>query len=244
MVKQSTPYRLIASLIAVATMLSACEPSEEKSQMNLDTGIIRIEIEGQRFDAPLRYMYSYGLATHGRWPTPKKEVAKVGALNLSVLLPDLRPYYPEDEARWKERGHGDKLEVLFMKFNGPKEKWGLRNEINIAHEEKFGIYVRAPDNHGLIHYTDANKEPYDAGDKYFATDRQLRISCDSVEPPDSNQKGFYSPSCNVSSNYKHYLDLEYSYALKYLPQWKEIDDKLKALFDKFAQAAASEGSGL
>ena len=57
-------------------------------------------------------MYSYAVATYGRWPTPKKEVAQVDALNLSVLLPDIRPYYKEDDARWKVRGNGDKAEVM------------------------------------------------------------------------------------------------------------------------------------
>lgn len=207
--------------------------------MNLDKGVMRIEIEGHRFDVPLRYKYSYALATYGRWPTPKKEVAQVGALSLSVLLPDMRPYYKEDDAQWKERGHGDKAEVTIAKFQDPKEYWGekgmtMRQEIMAESPH----HKREPDIHGLFHYADANRLPYDNGDDYFSKDRKLKISCSPAQPAEG-VKGFRSPSCRVVSGYRPYLVLEYSYALKYLPQWKEIDDGLKAMFDKFAQAAAT-----
>lgn len=233
----SSPYAfwLVAALFAALVMLIACKPSEEKSQINLDTGVMRIEIDGQRFDVPLRYMYSHALATHGNWPTPKKEVAKVGALNLSVLLPDFRPYYSEDDARWKVRGHGDKAEVSIAKPVGGLTAWhdwyesSLQRTSQLAAEGRF--YANMPDNGGLTHYSEKT------GDRYYAQDgRRLTISCDTAEPPPGFQ-GFYSPSCKVISNYKPGLIFEYYYALKYLPQWKEIDNGMRALFDKFEQSA-------
>ena len=203
--------------------------------MNLDTGKVRIEIEGHRFDVPLRYMYSDALATYGRWPTPKKEVAKVGALSLSVLLPDLRPYYEEDDARWKVKGHGDKVEVSIAKPPGGLPAWhdwyeGSLKRINrLADEGRF--YQRMPNIYGLIHYSRKT------GDSYYAPEgRRLAIDCDPTVPP-QGLEGSWSPSCKTKSNYRPGLVLEYYYALKYLPQWKEIDDNLKTMFDKFAQAA-------
>lgn len=239
-----TPHAfwLAVALFAASVMLTACKPSDQKSQSNLDTGVMRIDIDGHRFDVPLRYMYSYALATYGRWPTPKKEVAQVDALNLSVLLPDMRPYYKEDDIRWKERGNGDKAEVMIAKFRGPKKNWGMR-KMNQEFVAESPHYKREPDVHGLFHYGDANRLPYDNGDRYFylSQDRKLEISCSPAHPAEG-VKGFWSPSCSVVSDYRPYLVLEYSYALKYLPQWKEIDDRMKAMFDKFAQSAQASHS--
>lgn len=227
-------------LVIVSMMLTACELSEEKSERNLEIGVMRIEIGGHRFDVPLRYMYSHALATHGQWPTPKKEVVKVDALNLSVLLPDLRPYYREDDARWKERGHGDKVEVSLAKPVGGLTAWydwyesSLGRTNQLAAEGRF--YNKMADTGGLIHFSEKTS------DRYYAQDgRRLTISCDNAEPPVGLQE-FYSPSCKVRSNYKPGLIVEYYYALKYLPQWKEIDDGLKAMFDKFAQVAQTESA--
>lgn len=236
---------LVTVLLAAATILVACKPSEEKSKMNLDTGVVRVDIDGHRFDVPLRYMYSYAVETYGRWPTPKKEVKKVGALNISVLLPDLRPYYKEDEARWRMRGHGDKAEVMIAKFRGPKENWEKGQSMSRELIEKFisegRFYKKSPDVYDLIHYTDANKEPNDNGDTYFSKNLKLELKCDSIKPP-KGSGDFWSPSCKVTSNYGSGLVLEYYYALKYLPQWKEIDDGLKAMFDIFAQTAQAASS--
>ena len=223
--------------VEMAEKKSLNRPFEEKSQMNLDTGVMRIEVDGHRFDVPLRYKYSYALATYGRWPTPKKEVAQVGALSLSVLLPDMRPYYKEDDAQWKERGHGDKLEVSIAKPVGGMPAWhdwyegSLGRTNRLAAEGRF--YQKMPNVYGLTHFSEKT------GDSYYAQNgRRLTISCDMSKPP-PDWHGFYSPSCKIRSNYRPGLILEYYFGLKYLPQWKEIDDGLKAMFDKFAQAAAT-----
>lgn len=217
---------------------------QERELKNLETEVVRIELAGQSFNIPLRYMYGEAIEKYHRWPTAKKERVKVGALHLSVLLPDMRPYYPEEDARWKVRGHGDRVEVSMMAFRGPSENWGKRNKLNIALIEKFisegRFYKKSNDVYNLTHYTEIHykgleKQPYDAGDTYFAKDRQMEVNCDREKP------GF-SPSCKVKSDYRQDIVLEYYYGIQHLAHWREIDNALKAMFDKFGKAAQSEPS--
>jgi hypothetical protein len=101
-----------------------------------------------------------------------------------------------------------------------------------AAEGKF--YKKEPDIYNLIHFSEKT------GDRYFAKGGQnTAITCDTSEPP-PKWYGFYSPSCKVKSNYQPGLVIEYYYALQYLSQWKEIDDRLKAMFDKFALATQTQ----
>ena len=90
----------------------------EQQKRNLESEVIRIELGGRRYDVPMRYSYGQAIEKHGRWPTAKPERVKVGALTLSMLLPDLKPYFPEDDARWKVKGHGDRLEVDITESGG------------------------------------------------------------------------------------------------------------------------------
>lgn len=242
MMKNIRATSLIAlTLLLVAwltLLLVACGPSaEEKNAMNLETGVVKIEIENHRFDIPLRYMYGQSVETYGRWPTPKKNRVQVGALTLSVLLPDMRPYYKEDDARWKTQGHGERVEVNIAKDVDGWSEWYpslLKRTERYAAEGQF--YKREPDSYGLIHFSERT------GDRYFAQDGQkITITCNTSDPP-PEWNGFYSPGCRIKSNYRPGLVLEYYHALQYLPQWKQINSDLKAMFDKFAQAAQTSST--
>lgn len=143
---------LLLPFFAVA--LTACGLSaEEKNAMNLDTGLVKIEIEGHRFDIPLRYMYGQTIETYDRWPTPKLEREIVGGLSLSVLLPDMRPYYKEDDAKWKVQGHGDRVEVDLTK-GVPRGKLSRKAIFDFAEQGRF--YSSEPDIYGLIHFSEKN----------------------------------------------------------------------------------------
>jgi hypothetical protein len=219
-----------------AVALTACGLSaEEKNAMNLDTGLVKIEIEDHRFDIPLRYMYGQSVETYGRWPTPKSEREQVGGLSLSVLLPDMRPYYKEDDARWKVQGHGERVEVTIAKPVGSWDEWYphmLSETRRFAADGQF--YKKEADIYNLIRFS----EP--TGNSYFAQSGQkIAITCDTSTPP-PKWNGFYSPSCKVKSNYLPGIVIEYYYALNYLNQWKDIDDNLKAMFDKFALATQTQ----
>ena len=58
----------------------------------------------------------------------------------------------------------------------------------------------------------------------------MTITCDKSKP------GLF-PSCRTKSEYRGEIVLEYYYGLDYLPKWNEIDDGLKAMFDRFAENA-------
>lgn len=224
---------VVVIVVLLATLSDGAGSNNAGQEMkNLETEIIRIELADRNFDIPLRYMYGKAKEKYHQWPKAKSERVKVDALSLSVLLPNFRPYYPEDEEQWKVKGHGDRLEVTIMKFRGPPENWQNGIELNkeaVARNAQF--YQRSDDVFGLSHYIAQGN----LNDKYFA--QRLQITCDPASPP-SGWSGDYSPSCFVKSKYIPNVDLEYYYSRKYLRDWKEIDQGLKGLFDKFYQKNA------
>lgn len=210
------------------------QSAPEQQKRNLESELIRIELEGHKYNVPMRYAYGQAIEKHGRWPTAKLERVKVRALALSMLLPDLKPYYPEDDASWKVKGHGDRMEVSIA-YSGGSQGWlhQLRDRY-LGGEEKFA--TRIPDAFGLNRFAVKGME-----DAYFpvGNDLELTISCDQ-KPENLDQENFFSPSCRVKSNYKTGIVLEYTYASKYLPVWRQIDAGIKAIFDLFEQSAAAE----
>lgn len=217
----------LLGLIIAPSLIACGQSAEEKNAMNLDTGLVKIEIEGHRFDIPLRYMYGESIVKHGRWPTPKADRVQVGALSLSVLLPGMRPYYKEDDAKWIVLGHGERVEVDIAK-GVPRGEPSRKLVFDFADQGRF--YKREHDTYGLVHYSEKT------GNLYFTKNENgndVWIQCDTPEPP-PKWNGSYSPSCMIDSSYRSGLVLRYVYALNYLPQWKQIDNDLKAMFDKFA----------
>lgn len=82
-----------------------------KPMRNIETEIVRIKLSGVNFDIPTNYMYSEAMETYNRWPEPKNNRVEVNSISLSVLLPDLRAYHPQDDSRWRMLGHGDRIEL-------------------------------------------------------------------------------------------------------------------------------------
>jgi hypothetical protein len=205
----------------------------EQQKKNLESEVIRIEMEGRRYNVPMRYTYGQAIEKHGRWPAAKPERVKVGALTLSVLLPGLKPYYPEDDTHWNVRGHGDRLEVDITVSRGSQGWLHQLRDRYLRGEEQFAM--RIPDDFGLARFSVKGME-----DAYFpiGDDLELTISCD-PEPASSD----FSPGCRTKSNYKEGIVLEYSYGKNYLEHWREIDSALKTMFDDFERAANTEFKG-
>lgn len=210
------------------------EIAEKKSLKNLETGIVRVDVKGEHFNIPLGYMYGEVFPTGMRyWPTPSKDRKKLGAVHVMPLLPDMRPYYLEDDARWKALGHGDRVNVSITKPVWGGSGWYGRSFKRIQKEVGDGLYqVKKLENiYGLIQFEDPGFR------KFYPLDgHELTISCYREKVP--------FPGCSVKSNYRDGLVLEYFYARKFLPQWQEIDDGLKTLCDTFAQAAATEQTSI
>lgn len=212
--------RLLLFVFLVLAITSCSSPENEKSEVNLETSVVKIEIEGKRFDVPLRYMYGEAIIKYKRWPTPKKERVKVGALSLSMLLPDLKPYYPEDEAKWKELGHGDRIEVTIAK--GKREPDWYQALLKQTVEN--GFYHKGKDIYGLMHFLPEGQ----LSPLYLSLkEKKVSIYCRRTDLVDS-------PSCSVRSSYLNGVVLNYYYGLKYLSQWEEIDNTVKRKFDSFS----------
>ena len=198
---------------------------------NLDREVVRIELEGRNFDVPLRYLYGQAFEKHGRWPKPKPGRVKVKALDLSVLLPDLRPYFQEDDARWNTPGAVNRVHVGitylaradFFEFN--------RQRLLSGQEDIY--YKRTEDKYGLIHF-----EPTRGGDnRYFAKNEEVKYFLSCIPPVHTKYKTY--PKCRARSLYAPGIILDYSYSSEYIDRWEELDRRLRDLFLGFEQAAES-----
>ena len=96
----------------------------------------------------------------------------------------------------------------------------------------------------MLHYYDVLKVDMYLNHAY-ASDDLTMITC-----PDQSVYHYPSPACEIKTSYRpaaglleaqHEPDaifyLEYHLSSKYLPQWRDIDKKLKALFDQFIRNA-------
>lgn len=83
---------LAYAFIAVMLLRACQETGQERSQENLETGVVKIDIKGYHFNVPLRYMYGEAIEKRRNSPAPKKECTKEVYLNIDVLLPDMKPY--------------------------------------------------------------------------------------------------------------------------------------------------------
>lgn len=205
----------------------------EQQKRNLESEVIRIELEGRKYNVPMRYTYGQAIEKHGRWPEAKSERVKVGALTLSVLLPDLKPYFPEDDARWKVKGHGERIEITITNALGKPDWFQRYRGKYFAGQDQYS--TRKEEGHGLILFAGHGY----TSDTYFPVDDaiELTMSCDK-QPKSAD----FFPSCNVRTNYRQGIGLDYYFSKDYLLNWREIDQKLKALFDRFEQAAQTEST--
>ncbi|MDR0378666.1 MAG: hypothetical protein LBI62_01720, partial [Candidatus Accumulibacter sp.] len=190
---------------------------KEQSPKNLESEVIRIEMEGRHYDVPIRYAYWQAFEKHGYWPKAKPERQKVGALSLSVLLPDMKPYYPEDDARWKVLGHGDRVQVtLSNSFSQITAWYSTLREKYFSGQDQF--FTRQGEIHDMVLFASRG----DMDDIYFPVDEsiELKMSCS-----EGSKRPGFSPSCSVTSNYRPGIVLSYFYSKDYFSDWREIDLK-------------------
>ncbi|MBB3105397.1 hypothetical protein [Azomonas macrocytogenes] len=140
----------------------------------------------------------------------------------------MRPYYPEDDAKWKVKGHGDRVEVSIT--NNGSDTWYKAWQGIKQNELINSTVVSGSDIYGLSRFIGVRSDEYSpvAGQDLIITCRRLK------EGP--------SPSCMTKSNYRKGRALEYYYGLGYLQSWSEIDISLKSIFDSFSQATQTDQS--
>lgn len=231
MVSVNNRLKQIAFSVLAVMLLVACdENTKEKSMENLEKGIVKIEISGHKFDVPLRYMYSETYEKYGGWPTPKQERSSVDYLNMSVLLPDMRPYYPEDREKWEALGNGDKMRFSISKHkHSYGEKWlsyiyGLYDSgLMKTHSVKNG------DVYGFVRFDPAQGN---GSSKLIRLDYpDTHMDCDLNPSPE-----MVSPGCSGETLYKDSILVSYSYSTKYLPVWEKIDEAIRKKLDSFYQS--------
>jgi len=213
------------SVVAGCSDRPTSDEVKKQSEQNLQNGVVRVEIGGHRFDIPVRYMYWQGFEKHGHWPRPKEGIVKVDYITVDALLPDMRPYSEAHRKSFEMLGVGDKIHMTISyqkghthrNFGPPPPSSGT--EAPVASDE-------AP---GLIIYKDKGKGGLD-GLIFPSTSYPIRFAC-------FQKKNENSPLCSVTSIYKGGPILEYSYARRYISQWREIDEWVKTLFDRFEQDA-------
>lgn len=207
--------------------------SPEKQKKNLEEQTIRIELGGRKYNIPIRYAYSEAIEKRGYWPEVKKERIPVKAFSMDVLLPDLKPYYPEDDAEWKKLGHGKKL-ALSIRQEDSKNWYSTVRKRFFNNRELY--HSRSDDVYNLAYF-----EPTGGlRDEFFPLDEnvELNIDCTPKKKLDSTP----SPSCSIKSNYKNGIILDYFFSRDYLKNWREIDRNLKNMLDSFEQEAAIEAA--
>lgn len=209
------------------------------SQHYLANGVVRIELpSGRKFNIPERYMYWEGYVKHGRWPKPREGRVKVESFNFDALLPDLRPYREEDDAKWKVPGHGDKLHVYVHRKDFDATSWRHVYESELERVQR-GYAKRLNDEYGLIKFLDLAGEvgalkPRDL--TYFTEDFSITINCSYIGTA-------ASPGCSVNYIYgqaDNYIGYDFSH--KYLGDWKNIHNSILELVADFEHDGNTDSS--
>lgn len=205
--------------------------SPEEQKKNLEEQTIRIELGGRKYNIPMRYVYSEAIEKRGYWPKAKKERIPVKAFSINVLLPDIKPYYPEDDAEWKKLGHGKKLFLDIIQEDS-KNWYSTKRKIFFNNQEIY--YKRSDDVYDLAYFEPSGE----LSDVFFPLDEnaELNIDCTPKKELDSTP----SPGCSIKSNYKNGIVISYFFSRDYLKNWREIDRNLKNMLDKFEQEATIE----
>lgn len=230
-------------LSCILVLVTAC--SEKTPLTWEDVGKLRIQsaIDGVGFDVPLNYHYGEKAKNIHNGAAISKRIKEgktrrtVDYIKIYALLPDLEPVTQENLPAFTEPG------------------WGRKIIASITHPRSFEYYFRhtvpkrldrlpdSPEMPGMLRYQDNITKD----DIYLSHDHAVpgltRIRCKYARPGQS-------PSCDVETQYLHETNLnagdkypapfylQYSFSHTYLPQWREIDREVKALFDQFAESTA------
>ncbi len=198
-------------------------------------------LDGVGFDVPLNYELGEFQRPQSNWPKLTKKIREgktrpaVDFIKIHALLPDLEPVTEENIAFFMDPSYGRKIHAF------------------ITHPRSFQYFFtntapksleRLPDSAempGMLHYRDNNFQD----DVYLSHDHDdpnlIFIRC-------HNLPKRVSPSCGIETVFRHKFNhnqndeiststtfyLGYKFSKVYLPQWREIDYKVKALFEQFA----------
>jgi hypothetical protein len=231
-----TPQRFNACFILVAAMLltSACWAKETRPMTpeEVKTLKFRVSVEGVAFDVPVNYHHEE-FAMLKVWPRPSqaqvegRERPKVDVIKITALLPDMEPYTEANAAEFNKPGWGKQVKVYMTKR---RVNWKYYFD-NVG--PRLKRLPDSPEVPKMLYYRD----PAAKHDVYLSHDHPdsnlTRITC-----KDSGKRKF--PYCTVYSGYLDRFDFQITFARPYLSQWRDIERKLEAVFNRFHESALQE----
>lgn len=189
-----------------------------------------VRVENIDFNVPVLY-HPLESSLDKVWEAPKPRRETIDAIRIMALLPDM-DYYNESTANeFKKLGWGKKIDVMMTHY---RVNWPYY--FNGAYRR----LVKLPENQlvpGMFHFRDPMS---DMEDIYLSHDQPIReltrVRCAN---PKLDPEPAPSPSCKVTTLYRNQFQLEYTFSLGYLEQWRDIDHKVKALLDSFISGNSS-----
>ncbi len=199
--------------------------------------VIHLSVKGVNFDVPLNYMSNYmnrryDPPTHGWQNITKGEYAgearhKVDQFSVTALLPDLEPMSEQNYREFEKSYFGLKVQASLSHPVADDFYFGGGYFDNLSRQSDD------PDVPGMMRFHDNA-----GGDLFYSHDHPVpdltHITCREDKSIPSH------PTCTVDTAfvYKGFyrFRLGYRFDRTYLPKWREIDHKIKTLFERLGDA--------
>ena len=239
-----TAFQLLRLTALQINLMTGCTDESKTTWDDVRQFEIKTELDGVAFNVPLSYLYGEYAKNLYNWPRISKEIREgkvrknVDQIKIYALLPNLEPVTEENLPKFLELG------------------WGSTVTAFITHPRSFGYYFKysapkilepLPETTGIpgmLHYLDKNNKDDIYLSHNHATSELTRIRCEYARPDQS-------PACHVETLYEHRTIpteksdvkstpyyLKYSFSRTFIPQWREIDNKIKLLFTQFSLSAS------
>lgn len=234
------PWQVLFHMLMLMfiVLVSACssENTQPMTPEEVRTLKFRTSVEGYGFDVPVNYLYD-DFEVHKRWPRPPRAQVegrgrdKVDEIKITALLPDMEPYTEANAAQFAEPGFGKKVLARLYK----RRYWIANWQYYFSAVGPF--LTRLPDTQdapGMVHYR------YERGkeDVYLSYDHPendlIRIICK------DKLRDWEYQACHVDALYSDSFNFYLAFDRAYLSQWREIDRKIQALFDRFHDSALQQ----
>lgn len=236
----------IICFVAILNVNTGCSQQPPPTWNDIKNLSLHLTLDGVNFNVPLHYQAVFARDIN-EWPEipakirEGKERNVVDNIVVYALLPDLEPVTEKNKDDFTVLGWGRKLDAYIThqrSFKGFFE-----------YHSKYGELERLPNSPevlGMLHYKDTINQADIFLSHDYAVPELTFIECPYSKPTQY-------PHCTIETQYRYEISsnkngvkevtffyLKYNFSRSYLPQWREIDRKLKALYDQFAQIAETQ----
>lgn len=187
--------------------------------------IMHIKIGDYIADIPSNYFYRK-YVFRGVWWRAPSELLEGDVINLEVAWPELTPWSIKTDKVFREPGRAQTISISFRKIRN--EEWPFHYFKN--YQQYLELMPGSNEAPGLLHFIDTSTEKTK---DVFLEDDEPRYGMKKYVCS-SNDGGVLYPSCKLmNSVYKENYIISYSFSRKHLSQWREMDSRLKEMFDSF-----------